>query len=306
MLSKHHLVPAVIIIFAALVMFFHLGQKSLWNDEAFSFFVSRNGPINAANFISQDTQPPLYYAILGIWLKIGKGAFALRALSALALVLAVLPLYGAAVRLFDRRVATVAALLFVLSPLVVDWAQKARPYAVQTSLLSFAFWGFIEVYCSPVTRRDWIGQSLFSTLRTRTLRPLRTDLGWAALVGGGGFAMLAQDPAGFFLLGMNVAVLIDVLPRLRSNIRWLSNWAISQLLLLGIWMLWLPTFLSQFNANLTPAQIALRHTNFLIGSSELIANLIQIFGIASVWHAEPVFLALMLTAALIGTTLLIR
>lgn len=124
---NRRLVPALLVLLAAGVMSFRLAHKSLWNDEAFSFFVARGGPAAAVRFIAQDTQPPLYYLALSLWLRLGHGIAVLRALSVLALALAVLPLYGAARRLFDARTAAVAGLLFALTPLVAGWAQKARP-----------------------------------------------------------------------------------------------------------------------------------------------------------------------------------
>jgi len=36
-----------------------IAATSLWDDQAFSFFVARHGPAAAAGFIKADTQPPL-------------------------------------------------------------------------------------------------------------------------------------------------------------------------------------------------------------------------------------------------------
>lgn len=300
------ILPLLLVALAALTMSFHLANKSLWNDEAFSFFVARGGPSAAVRFIAQDTHPPIYYLALSLWLRSGDGVLALRSLSVLALVLAVLPLYGAAQRLFDTSTAAAAGLFFALSPLIVDWAQKARPYAVQTCLLSVAFWGFAEVYCADAARREWIGQGALRAVRTHRLSGFRTDLAWLAVAVGGGFAMLAQQPAGFFLLGLNVAILLGALQRRRSNYRWLINWAVSQLLLVGVWLVWFPWFLRQIMSNLTPDQIAARHSNFLIDRSGLLVNLEGIFGIGSLWHAALPFLALLLSTATIGAVLLVR
>jgi mannosyltransferase len=300
------LTPGLLFLLAAAVTFFRLADKSLWNDEAFSYFVARGGPAAAVRFIAQDTQPPVYYLALSLWLRLGHGVLALRALSALALALAVLPLYGAARRLFDTRTATVAGLLFALTPLVANWSQKARPYALQTLFLAVAYWGFVEVYCTPAARGDWIGQGLVRALRTRRVGAARTDLGWLACGLGGGLAMLTQQPAGFFLLGLNVAVLLGALPRLWANRRWLINWTVSQLLMVGVWLLWLPWFLQQIATNLTPEQIAQRHTNFLVTGWGVVSNLEALFGVGSLWRAETPFLALQLATGLLGTALLIR
>ncbi len=303
---NRRLVPALLVLLAAGVMSFGLADKSLWNDEAFSFFVSRGGPVAAVRFIAQDAQPPLYYMVLSLWLRLGHGIAVLRALSVLAMALAVLPLYGAARRLFDARTAAVAGLLFALTPLVVGWAQKARPYAVQTLFLSIAFWGFVEVWCAREAHEEWIGRGVVRALRIRRIGTARTDLGWLACALGGGLAMLTQQPAGFFLLGCNCAVLFAVLPRPWQHRRWLLNWTVAQLVLIGVWLLWLPWFLRQIAINLTPEQIAVRHTNFLIDGAGVVGNLEGVFGIASLWRAEPVALAVQLGAALLSAVLLVR
>ena len=294
-----YLVPGLLVALAAVVMGFRLTNKDLWNDEAFSYFVARHGPAAAARFIVQDTQPPVYYLILSVWLQLGRSAVVLRSLSVAALALAVLPLYGAARRLFDAQVAGVAGAFFVLTPLVVGWAQKARPYAVQTLFLAIAYWGFVEVYRSAAAREAWIGASLRRGVG-------RVDLGWGALALGGGMAMLTQQPAGFFLLGLNVTALLVVLRRGPGWGRFLANWTVSQMLLIGVWLLWLPWFLRQIGTNLTPAQIAVRHPNFLIGGDQVLGYLRGLFGVGSLWRAEPLFLAVQLAAALAGCVMLRR
>ena len=303
---SRRLAPPLLVLLAVGVMSFRLADKSLWNDEAFSFFVARGGPAAAVRFIAQDTQPPVYYLALSLWLRLGHGVLALHALSALAMAVAVLPLYGAVRRLFDARVATVAGLAFALTPLTVSWAQKARPYALQTLFLSMTYWGFVEVYCAAAARQEWIGQGALRALRIRRIGAARTDLAWLACGLGGGLAMLTQQPAGFFLLGLNVAVLLGALPRLRVNWRWLINWTLSQFVLIGVWLLWLPWFLVQVRTNLTPAQIAARHTNFLIDGTGVMGALETVFGIGSLWRAEPAFLAVQVGAAVLGTILVIR
>ena len=300
------LTPILLFLLAVAVMSFRLGGKSLWNDEAFSYFVARRGPAAAVRFIAQDTQPPVYYLLLSWWLHLGHGPRMLRALSVLALALAILPLHGAARRLCDRRTATVACLLFALTPLMANWAQKARPYAMQTLFLALAYWGFAVVFRAPAARQEWIGQGLVRALRQRRPRAAETDLGWLAGALGGALAMLTQQPAGFFLLGLNVTVALAALADLRANRRWLLNWTVSQLLLIAVWLLWLPWFLAQIRINLTPAQIAVRHLNFLVSGWGVVSNLESVFGITSLWRAAGPALALQLGIALLGAGLLIR
>jgi 4-amino-4-deoxy-L-arabinose transferase-like glycosyltransferase len=300
------LAPILLVLLAAAATTFRLSDSPLWNDEAFSFYMAQGGPLAAAHAIAQDTQPPVYYMALSICLWFGDGAVALRLMSALAAALAVFPLYYAAKRLYDTPTAVVAGLLFALAPFAVYWAQRARPYALQTLFLAIAFWGFAEVYRAAAARDAWVGQGIAAAIRTRRVTAARTDFAWLAVALGGGLAMLTQQPAGFFLLGLNAAVLLEALPRLRANRRWLLNWMIAQLALIGVWLLWLPWFIAQVTSNLTPDKIAARHPNYLIDTFYTLGNLGMVFGIASLWRAAPVFFVLVVGTAVFGVVLLAR
>jgi len=288
---------------AAVLFFTDIGGKSLWNDEAFSFFVANGGPLATLHAISQDTQPPFYYLTLTFWLGLGHGVFALRSLSAIALILAVVPLYDAARRLVGARTALLAALLFVIDPNVVFWAQKARPYAFQTLFVAIAFWGFVHILLAPEARQVYFGVGLSGR---RGRKAAAVDLGWLAYAIGGALAMLTQQPAGFFVLGCNCAIAAVVLPRLRANRILLVNWVAAQLLLIAIWSLWLPTFLSQAAAHLTPDQISAKHAIFLIDGTTFAANMRALFSIPSLWRAQPPFVALYAVLACFGVVALLR
>jgi mannosyltransferase len=151
-------IQIAIILLAAVLNFFHIDRASLWNDEAFSFFVARDGLAHTLRAVANDTQPPLYYLTLSLWLGLGTSVFVFRTLSATAMTLALLPLHAAARRLFDQRVALLASFLFAIAPLDISWAQKARPYPLQVLLIACAFWGFVRVRRAnePFVRRPSI------------------------------------------------------------------------------------------------------------------------------------------------------
>jgi 4-amino-4-deoxy-L-arabinose transferase-like glycosyltransferase len=288
---------------AAGLMFAAIDGKPLWNDEAFSFFMAHGGPLETLRSISQDTQPPLYYLTLTFWLGLGHEVFVLRSLSALAIVLAVVPLYDAGRRLVGAGTALLAALLFISDPNVVFWAQKARPYALQAFFVAVAFWGFVRILLAPEARQRYFGSGLSGRGGREAAL---VDLGWLAYAIGGALAMLTQQPAGFFVLGCNCAIVIAVLPRLRANRILLVNWVLAQLLLIAVWSLWLPVFVSQAAAHLTPDQISAKHPLFLIDGATFLANLRNLFSIPTLWRAQPPFVALYAVLACLGAVALRR
>jgi len=260
---------------------------SLWNDEAFSFFVAWRGLGHTLAMMRQDSQPPAYYLVLAEWLRLGHGVAVLRGLSAFASVLAVPLAFAAARRLLGVRLALLAVLLFVIGPESVAWAQKARPYAVQAFFVAVAFWGFACIWTAS--------------------RP-RFGLPWVAYVLGGGLAVLAQYPGVFFLIGCNAAVAVRVARDWRAERRFARAWGLGQAALLLVWLPWLPDGVPQVLGHLTPAAIATRHANYLAVASPqwLAGTLSSMLSIASLWRALPPFEVLYAVLAVLGLVVLWR
>ncbi len=293
-----------IIALALILNFFRIDRSALWNDEAFSFFAARGGLTHTIRFIADDTQPPLYYLTLNLWLGLGTTVFVIRSMSAVAMTLVLLPLRAVTRRMFDERVALLACLLFAIAPLDVSWAQKARPYPLQVLLVACAFWGFARIW--RVGRDQMIGAGLRQAWQERRVGPATADLAWIAYATCGALAMLTQAPAGFFLLGCNVAMAVSVFGDIRRNRTMLLNWIVAQCALLLIWMLWLPAFLRQIAAHLTPEQIASKHAIFLVSATQVLGALQNLFGIAGLWRPGPIFLLIYAVLACVAVVRIIR
>jgi 4-amino-4-deoxy-L-arabinose transferase-like glycosyltransferase len=295
--SKAALTRIAILLLSVILNFHHLDHTSLWNDEGFSFFAADSGLAHTLRFISDDTQPPVYYLSLSVWLGLGTSVFVIRALSAAAMTLALLPLHATAKRLFDERTALLATLLFAVAPMGLTWAQKARPYPLQVLLVACAFWGFVRV-CRAGDKI--IGTGLRAAIRTRTPGLVSVDLAWLAYAVFGALAMLAQAPGGFFVLGCNVAMALAIFSDIRRNRILLLNWVIAQLLLILIWMLWLPAFLHQIATHLTAAQIATKHAIFLVRFGDVLGVLRGLFGVAALGRPGPLFAVFCVAIACFG------
>jgi 4-amino-4-deoxy-L-arabinose transferase-like glycosyltransferase len=274
-----------LMLLAAAVGFHRLAAQPLWTDEAFSFFVAWRDLGHTLHFMRQDTQPPLYYLLLTFLLRLGHDPFVLRSLSALAFVLCVPLLLDAGTRLVGRQAALLGTLLFVLDPSVLIWAQRARPYALQTLFVALAFWGFARIW------REGAGAGWRA---------------WAGWIAGGGLAMLTQYPAGFFLLGAHVAVAVRWLraPAAERGLLW--RWIVAQVAMALPWLPWLPAFLGQAAHHLTAAGIEARHPVFLISGSRLWTELRGLLSVATLWRAQWPFLALFAALAVAGTVALWR
>jgi uncharacterized membrane protein len=289
---------AAILALGKAVYFHRLASTSLWNDEGFSYLVAAGGVRDMLTWLEADTHPPLYYLALVGWLDLGRDVFTLRSLSAAASIVALAFTYFSAREVLGRGAALLAMALFALSPHVLMWAQKARPYALQTMLVAIALWGFLRVIEAPAARTQAVGAGILAALRTRRAAPASIDLAWVAYILGGGLAMLTQHPAGFFVLGCNCAMLL-VLAR-GSPGRLLVNWVIAQLVLAAIWLAWLPRFLAQLALHLTPGQIARKHAGFIITNADLGGKLMDLLSVAGLWRPQRYIFAVYMLLLLFG------
>jgi|SRR3989344_3704362 len=117
--------------------------QSLWRDEAFSVWISQDSWAEVIRRTSGDFNPPLYYLLLNVWMRIfGKTEIALRGLSVFFFLLFLIAIYYFALRLFKtQRFATVTTLLAALNPMLLYFAFELRMYSllVLLSTLSMYF-----------------------------------------------------------------------------------------------------------------------------------------------------------------------
>src|SRR5690606_23311503 len=80
-------------------------RTALWLDEAQSVAIARVPLRDLPATLQTDGAPPLYYAVLHVWMQLfGSGDWAVRSLSVLA-SLATIPVIGVAARRYGGRAA---------------------------------------------------------------------------------------------------------------------------------------------------------------------------------------------------------
>lgn len=220
---------------AAALRFHGLGREPVWLDEAYSWWAARQ-PLGALAWLvpTCDPQPPLYPLILKGWVALaGDGAAALRAPSALAGVLAVALLWGAA-RVIAPAVGFFAAALLAVAPFQIEFAQEARAYALVTVAFALVLYGGLRVTC----RGDPAAGS--------SARPgVREGLGaWFALAAGGALAVWLRNTAVFVLASLACAALawMAIEPGARRHGRAV---ALVALAIAAAWAPYLPTYIAQ-------------------------------------------------------------
>jgi 4-amino-4-deoxy-L-arabinose transferase-like glycosyltransferase len=134
------LAPILLVYFC--LAFYRIDHQSLWVDELFSLrranpegvFLERPGWFAGHG--------PLYFRTLQLWARWGTGEFPLRALSTLFGGVAVCLAYALGLRLYNRRVACIGALLLATSPFFIWYSQEVRYVMLMMATALFAMYTF--------------------------------------------------------------------------------------------------------------------------------------------------------------------
>ena len=145
---KSWILVSLLLILALALRFCDLTGESLWYDESYSVWTSAMDIASPRILWDWQIEFPLYYWLLHVWMKLfGQGAFAVRAMSALAGALTVVPLVWLGRDLFGRRAGLIAGLLLAVNPYHVWYSQEARMYSCAVLLATastYAFWRLVR------------------------------------------------------------------------------------------------------------------------------------------------------------------
>jgi len=172
------LIPLILIlILGSFLRFYHLGEKSLWLDEAASqqtFIPMLKG------IVANDAHPPLYNTLLYFWIRGGKKvsypqSFSPRAitetrarsLSALLGILSIFLIYRTGRLFFGEKAGLLAALIMATSAYQVFYAQEARLETLVTLLIILSLYFFYRSLREK-KRPLWVGFILSTTLSLYT------------------------------------------------------------------------------------------------------------------------------------------
>ncbi len=223
---------AAVTMVAALIRGHGLADRSLWIDEVFSLWVSRQPmPDLWRTTIELDLHPPVYYGLLHTWLGLAPEGLGVEAAARLPSVLfgvltvPVVHLIGA--HLAGRAAGLVAAGLMALSPLHVYYAQQARMYTQLTlaaALATLCLLHVLDPAPAATSRRTWwwLGLALSTTL-----------------------TMLSHNTGPLLAAAIALYLVGARRPRTSSGFSGPRGGLTALAAAVGLWSLWLPWFLAQ-------------------------------------------------------------
>jgi mannosyltransferase len=116
-----------------------------WIDEAISVGIASHPLGQLPTLLRQDGSPPLYYALLHVWMSVfGRGEAATHTLSLLFALATVPAAYWGGASLFGRRVGIYAAVLAAGLPFLTSYAQETRMYSLLALLSLLAGAAFVH------------------------------------------------------------------------------------------------------------------------------------------------------------------
>ena len=141
-----------------------IGAWSVWFDESFSAFMIKQNFASIWRYTALDVNAPLYYFLLKGWsLIVGHSDVALRLLSVMFGVGALIGGFFLSKRLFGRRVGYFTLLFLTLSPMLLRYSTEMRCYTLVIFLLILATDVFV-VASAKSSHKLWLLYGLLIAL----------------------------------------------------------------------------------------------------------------------------------------------
>lgn len=146
---------AVVSVFVA-ARLWRLNASCLWFDEIFSIHASRHSWSGLIHFVAADViHPPLFYALLKIWIGIGgESLLWVRLFAATTSMLTIVPFFflSRELRLTQSEL-NLALLLMAINGYLIKYAQELRMYSLLLFFALCSLWLFVKFLNSPTNSR---------------------------------------------------------------------------------------------------------------------------------------------------------
>ena len=224
-MSKRHsphadrvsLVALAIALLAFALRVHSLAYDAIWWDEGYSVWISHLPLQSMVVETARDVHPPLYYALLHIWMYLaGQTELVIRLPSVFFGVLSVMFIYRAGWIVGGRPAGAGAALLAAVGPVMVRWSQETRMHTLAACLTALALWSALHLLL--IDRHRWRWAAIFGAATVAVLYTLYLAAG----------AILAID------LGLALVFIV----RKEHRWKWALPWLASQVGALLVFLPW--------------------------------------------------------------------
>jgi uncharacterized membrane protein len=218
------------ILLGGFLRFYHIGNQPLWIDEAMSYWFSTRSMHELWTVVPRiETNPPLYYTILKIWMSLfGSSEASLRSLSAIMSV-GCIPLVFMVGKLMGKSIGgswigAIAAIMFAVSPVQIQYAQEARPYAMLTFATTLALCAVLWIMRHPVEACEPVFRKRFHLRQSNadaSGRPAYSA--WLVTILAMAFALWLHNTSLFYIFALFLIILVWFIGELRFNRNFFVN-----------------------------------------------------------------------------------
>jgi hypothetical protein len=165
---RHAIALVAVVLLGLSLRLCEIGAKSLWFDETFSVWLSRQSVAGIFDVLIQqdDTNPPLYALLLKYWLYLGSSEAVVRLLSALCSTVNIPVMYLLGRRVANRQLGLLAALILAVAPFHVRFAQEARMYALLSLAVTLSLYFLARLLSDPQAASFPMGHGLVTWWRS--------------------------------------------------------------------------------------------------------------------------------------------
>jgi hypothetical protein len=163
-LGARWFVPVALPLLTLISLFLRSRQldAAFWIDEGISVGISHEHWTSIPHLLRQDGSPPLYYMLLGLWVRVfGDSEIATHTLSLVFGLLCIPLAYFAGRAVFGRTAGIVCAVLAAFDPFLTYYAQETRMYELEALLSLVVAWSYVEGILRA--RRVWTVVFVLST-----------------------------------------------------------------------------------------------------------------------------------------------
>jgi mannosyltransferase len=140
---------SVVLVLTLISLLLRIGQLRFhfWVDEGISVGIASHPLRELPSLLRQDGSPPLYYAMLHVWMQLfGRGEAATHVLSLIFAVITVPTAYWGGASLFGRRPGIYCAVIAAGLPFLTSYAQETRMYSIALFLSLLVAASFAHVF----------------------------------------------------------------------------------------------------------------------------------------------------------------
>ena len=177
--ERHPLVLVGFIVLAGLALrLVQIDREALWADETLTLLIA-NWPVQSLLFDPVEASPAVYY-LLTKWLIPADASVAIvRLISVTAGTASIAVIYGLARIAFSPKAGLWAAALMALNPVMVDYSQEGRPYAVLVLMVLLSALGLVRwIGEAHRSRRSVSALALFATATVLAFYTHFTSIFW--------------------------------------------------------------------------------------------------------------------------------